>query len=150
MNDKKKQLSKRQLAVIDDLFSGRVDEPELLEKHKLRISMLRKWLASDSFADELASRADAARRQSEMLIARFAPAAAAKLVALTGCEKEETRRKACLDIITAASNNPASLTTPGAGSIAENINRAVPTNLTPALASRHLAVMAEGDSDDNE
>ncbi|RKY23980.1 MAG: hypothetical protein DRP62_04830, partial [Planctomycetota bacterium] len=38
-------------------------------------------------------------RQSAALIARYAPLAAAKLVQLTGSEKEETARKACLDII---------------------------------------------------
>ena len=87
MNNKKKRLNKRQLAVVDDLFAGKMTEQEILEKHNLSISVFRKWLASDNFIAELGRRTEAARRQSEMIIARFAPAAAAELVALTGCEK---------------------------------------------------------------
>ena len=144
MKNKTGKLSKRQLAVIDDLFAAKMTESQLRQKHDLSISMLRKWLASDNFAGELSCRTEAARRQSEMIIARFAPAAAAKLVALTECEKEETRRKACLDVITAASNNPASLNTHGSSLPAGNTDKpALPTNLSPQLASRLLAVMTE-------
>ena len=151
MSNKKKQLSKRQLAVIDDLFAARMTESEIRQKHNLSISMLRKWLGSEKFADELACRTNAARRQSEMIIARFAPAAAAKLVALTECEKEETRRKACLDVITAACNNPASAIMATSDSDADNPDSpAIPAILTPQLASRLLAVMTEEKTDDNE
>ena len=151
MNDKKKRPNKRQLAVIDDLFDGKMDEAEILEKHDLRTSVFRKWLASDNFIAELDQRAEAARRQSEMIIARFAPAAAAELVALTECEKEETRRKACLDIITAAGGNSGSAIAAGSGSAADNIEKTTaPPWLSPKLASRLLTVMAEGDTDDNE
>ena len=115
MKSSMKKPSRRQLAVIDDLFDGKMDEAEILEKHNLRISVFRKWLASDSFIAELDQRAAATRRQSEMIIARFAPAAAAELVALTECEKAETRRKACLDIITAATSVAATLCNIGPG-----------------------------------
>jgi len=151
MNNKKKRVSKRQLAVIDDLFAGKMTESEILEKHNLSISVFRKWLASDNFIAELAQRTEAARRQSEMIIARFAPAAAAELVALTECEKEDVRRKACLDIITAASSNPASTIAVESSPAADNIDKTtVPAWLTPKLAGKILAVMAEGDTDDNK
>ena len=151
MNNKKKLLNKRQLAVVDDLFAGKMTEQEILEKHNLSISVFRKWLASDNFIDELAQRAAAARRQSEMIIARFAPAAAAELVALTDCKKEDVRRRACLDIITAASGNPAPAGAAESGPAADNIEKTTaPAWLSPQLASRLLAVMTEGDSDDNE
>ena len=143
--------SKRQLAVIDDLFDGKMDEQEILEKHNLSISVFRKWLSSDNFIAELGRRTEAARRQSEMIIARFAPAAAAELVALTECEKEDVRRKACLDIITAAGSNPASAIAAESGPAVGNIEKTTaPAWLSPQLASRLLAVMAEGDTDDNE
>jgi hypothetical protein len=154
MNNKKKRLGKRQLAVVDDLFAGKMTESEILEKHNLGISVFRKWLASDNFIDELTRRTGAARRQSEMIIARFAPAAAAELVALTECEKEDVRRKACLDVITAAGGNrpPASgaAESSPAASDSDITGPAGPINLSPQLASRLLAVMAEGDGDDNE
>ncbi len=62
--------------------------------------MYNKWLAEEGFGDELSRRIDSAHRQSELIIARYASVAAAKLVQLTESEKEETARKACLDIIT--------------------------------------------------
>jgi len=151
MNNKKKRLNKRQLAVVDDLFAGKMTEQEILEKHNLSISVFRKWLASDNFIAELGRRTEAARRQSEMIIARFAPAAAAELVALTECEKEDVRRKACLDIITAAGSNPASAIAAESAPAADNIEKTTaPAWLSPQLASKILAVMAEGDNDDNE
>ena len=148
MNSSVRKPSRRQLAVIDDLFDGKMEEAEILEKHNLRISVFRKWLSSDNFIAELDQRAAAARRQSEMIIARFAPAAAAELVALTSCEKEDVRRRACLDIITAASGNP-----PGAGGesgrAAGDAERPdIPINLSPKLAGKILAVMAEGEKDE--
>lgn len=144
MKSSMKKPSRRQLAVIDDLFDGKMDEAEILEKHNLRISVFRKWLASDSFIAELDQRAAATRRQSEMIIARFAPAAAAELVALTECEKAETRRKACLDVITAASGNPPPAASGESDPAADNIEKtAAPEWLTPQLAGKILAVMAE-------
>ena len=149
MKSSMKKPSRRQLAVIDDLFDGKMDEAEILEKHNLRISVFRKWLASDSFIAELDQRAAATRRQSEMIIARFAPAAAAELVALTECEKAETRRKACLDIITAASGNSGSAIAAESSQTASDTDRPdIPINLSPQLAGKILAVMAEGDTDE--
>jgi len=96
---KRKQLSKRQLAVIDDLFGDQLDEQAVLDKHKLSRNVYNKWLADELFVQQFNQRVASAHRQSELIIARYAPLAAAKLVQLTGSEKEETARKACLDII---------------------------------------------------
>jgi len=96
---KMKQLRKRQLAVIDDLFGGDFSEQAVLAKHKLSRNMYNKWLSDEQFCAELARRVANARLQSEVLIARYSLLAAAKLVQLTESEKEETARKACLDII---------------------------------------------------
>ncbi len=96
---KMKQLRKRQLAVIDDLFGGDFSEQEVLAKHKLSRNVYNKWLSDEQFCAELARRVANARLQSEVLIARYSLLAAAKLVQLTESEKEETARKACLDII---------------------------------------------------
>ena len=96
---KSKQLRKRQLAVIDDLFGGDFSEQEVLAKHKLSRNVYNKWLSDEQFCAELARRVANARLQSEVLIARYSLLAAAKLVQLTESAKEETSRKACLDII---------------------------------------------------
>ncbi len=97
---KQKRLSSNQLAVIDELFSGNFDEQAVLKKYKINRNTLNRWLADEFFDAELATRIASAHRQSEALIARYAPLAAAKLVQLTESEKEETARRACLDIIT--------------------------------------------------
>jgi len=95
----KKQLSKKQLAVMDDLFSVELDEWAVLDKHKVSRSVYNRWLADGDFVEEFDRRIAGAHRQSAALIARYAPLAAAKLVQLTESENQETARKACLDII---------------------------------------------------
>ena len=96
---KRKELSKKQLAVIDDLFSGELDEQAVLEKHKVNRNIYNRWLADDLFVSEFDLKIMSAHRQSAVLIAKYAPLAATKLVQLTGSDKEETARKACMDII---------------------------------------------------
>ena len=96
---KRKQLSKRQLAVIRDLFVGELDEQAVLDKHKVSRNVYDKWLGGAAFADEFDRRVASAHRQSEFIIARYAPLAAVKLVQLTESKSQETARKACLDII---------------------------------------------------
>ena len=95
----KKQLNKRQLAVIDQLFKGELDEQAILDKYKVSHNLYKRWLANKNFTDEIDRRIESSLRQSALLIARYAPLAAAKLVQLTDSENQETARKACLDII---------------------------------------------------
>jgi len=98
MSDRKK-LTRKQLAVIEDLFAGELDETQVLKKHNVSTRVYNKWQADEAFIQQFQRRIAAAYRQSAAIIARYAPAAAAKLVQLTQSEKEETARKACLDII---------------------------------------------------
>ena len=100
-----KRLTKRQLAVIDDLFAGRLEEQEILDKYKLSKRIYHKWLKDDTFSGQLERRINEAYRQSALLIARYAPTAAIKLVQLTDSDKPETARKACLDIISMPARN---------------------------------------------
>ncbi len=96
---KRKQLSKRQLAMIDDLFAGELDEQAVLDKHRVSRNVYNKWLADEEFQAEFARRIAGAHLASEALIARYRLVAAAKLVQLTDSESQETARKACIDII---------------------------------------------------
>ena len=135
-----KKLTKRQSAVIEDLFAGELEEQAVLEKHHVRRHEYERWLADERFTEQVELRIAHAHRQSRMVLARYAATAAAKLVELTHCEKEETARKACLDIIalpTTAGQNPRAdegpdeaPTVPAAG------------GLTPELAGRLLAALA--------
>jgi hypothetical protein len=99
MTGQNKRLSKKQLAVIDDMFSGELDEQAILDRHGISRFIFNKWLTDEDFQAEFSRRVAGCHRQSQFIIARYGPLAAAKLVELTESEKEETRRKACLDII---------------------------------------------------
>jgi len=142
--DKKIKLTKRQLAVIEDLFAGELDEQAVLDKHKVSRNLYNRWLKDADFAGEFDQRIEGAFRQSAALIARYAPLAAAKLVQLTESDKEETARKACLDIISmpwlSAAKKPLAPSGPGP---AESPPQ---SELSDQTASRLLAAMAEEDA----
>ncbi|MBN2457185.1 MAG: hypothetical protein JXB29_11730 [Sedimentisphaerales bacterium] len=136
---KSKGPSRRQLAVIEDLFSGQLDEQAVLDKHKVGRNLYNKWLADEGFAECFDRRIAASYRQSEALIARYAPLAAAKLVELTASANQETARKACLDIISLPklAAKQAKVDKP-----IEEENVAA-EQLSPETASRLLAVLAD-------
>ena len=94
-----KRLSRKQLAVIEDLFAGELDEQAVLDKYNVSKRLYNRWLADDRFIQQFNEHICRAYRQSQFVIARYATLAAAKLVQLTDCEKAETARKACLDIL---------------------------------------------------
>ncbi len=75
------------------------NESDILQKHNIRKTTFNRWLGDENFKAELACRIDWLNLKSQALIARYASVAAMRLVALTESEKEETARKACLDII---------------------------------------------------
>ncbi len=128
--------TKRQCAVIEDLFAGGLDEQQILAKHKIDKHLYDKWLADKKFVGEFEHRLESARRQSELIIARYAAFAAAKLVQLTESENQETARKACLDIINYL--RPNTEPKPDEQPEAEQASE-----LPPELASRLLAALAE-------
>jgi predicted DNA-binding protein YlxM (UPF0122 family) len=132
-----KTITKKQRAVIEDLFAGELDEQKILEKHKVSRRVYDKWLVDENFTEEFERRLKSAHRQSELIIARYAAIAAAKLVQLTESENQETARKACLDIINYLRPNPE----PKPGN-PEQAEAEHPTELAPELAGRLLAALA--------
>ena len=138
---KRRQLSKRQLAVLDELFSGELSEQAVLEKHKVSKNLYNRWLADEAFTDEFNRRIAWLNRQGELIIARYSSVAAAKLVQLTESDSAETARKACLDIISlpklsakrAEPFDPAQ----------DKADAARAEELSPQTASRLLAALAE-------
>jgi hypothetical protein len=136
-----KQLTKKQLAVIEDLFAGELDEQAILDKYKLSRKLYHQWRNDDSFAEQFEKRITDAYHQSDVLIARYAPVAAAKLIQLTESDKPETARKACLDIISMPiltanrKAQPSDETQPA--------DTQLPVSLNTETAGRLLAVLAE-------
>ena len=138
---KAKQLTKRQLDVIEDLFGGELDEQAILDKYRLSRKLYNKWRNDDSFNEQFDKRIADAYRRSAVMIARHATEAAEKLIELTGSDRPETARKACLDIIsmpilTASEKTRSSDETQPA-------DARPPVSLNPETAGKLLAVLAE-------
>lgn len=131
-----RNLTKRQRAVIEDLFTSELEEQAVLEKHHVSPSLYHQWLANDRFLERFEQRIAQAYRTGRIILARYATLAATRLVELTDCEKEETARKACLDIISL--HNPAPIQ---ASRVAEDQTDSA-TALSPETASRLLAALA--------
>jgi hypothetical protein len=140
-----KPLSTRQIAVIEDLFEGGLEEQVILERHKFSRNLFNKWLADEVFTDRLNKRLAWEHRRSEFMLARYTRVAVSNLVRLTGCEQPETARKACIDIITVRANR---LTDKGSTSLPAlpgDNHTSPPESLTfsPETAGKILAVFAE-------
>jgi len=133
-----KMLTKKQRAVIEDLFTGGADEQHVLDRHKIGRRVYEKWQADEVFQRAFDIRLQKERRQSEVIIARYATVAAMKLVQLTDSQNPETARKACLDII--------NLLGPSEERPSEDPAEKTP-DLSPELTSRLLTVLAENEGD---
>jgi len=128
-------LTKKQSIVLDELFESGGDETAVLKRHDISRKLWAKWLADKDFANEIAGRMDSSKRQSGIIISKYAPFAAAKLIELCGSENQETARKAALDIINLHRNQ-----TPNTADDAETPKL---PSLDPATASKLLAALAE-------
>lgn len=128
-------ITKKQRSVLDDIFIDGLSESSSLKKNRINANTYRQWLNDQIFQKEIQFYIDSAQRQGKILIARHCEFAAAKLVQLAGSDKDETARKACLDIIK-ASKNP------------ENKNKTTEEpaepkmDLSPDKAAKILEIMA--------
>lgn len=133
-----KKPNKRQLAVLDDLFSSDLSAEQVLEKHRVTKSLYSRWQSDDSYIAELDRRIELLGRNSRLLIAKYSSIAAAKLIALTDSANQETARKACLDIISLLKDENQK-TRPDSA----DPQPATLPNINPALAEKLLAIIAE-------
>ncbi|MHC4259614.1 MAG: hypothetical protein ACYSTF_04285 [Planctomycetota bacterium] len=136
----KSDLSEKQLAVIDGLVAGELDEQAILEKYEVGRQTFNDWLSDKAFSDELDRRIEWFTRRSELQLARNRSTAVNNLVKLTKTENGETARKACLDIITMPSI--AAKQPDQAGPCQTDSTQTQPT-LSQKTASKLLAVLAE-------
>ena len=98
MGRKARYLTKKQLDFLDDLFKYD-DEKSVLVKHGVSERIYSNWRGSGEFSAEFRRRVEVLENQTKLLLVKYKAYAAAKLVELTQSDKEETARKACLDII---------------------------------------------------
>jgi hypothetical protein len=134
---KTKYLTKKQKGVLEDLFSGRLDEEEILEKWKVRRRTYHRWHGQEIFAAEFNRLLKLAQSQSELIFARYTADVAAKLVSLAGTEKEDIARKACMYVINHPDRKGKNLVESPKLPETEP-----PVELPPEVASRLLAALA--------
>ena len=93
------KLNKKQKLVAEALYKGECREEEIAEKYGVPVSRLHLWLEQDDFKAELGRLCQASLRETRFTIARYGPIAALRLAELLGSEKEDTARRAALDMI---------------------------------------------------
>lgn len=138
MMSKSRKLTRQQLAVLEDLFTGELSEDAVIGKHGVSHSLYERWLADERFASQVDQRIDHAYRRSRIILARNAADVASRLAKLAREGQGETARKACLDIINLQDSTGRKISS-DAPSTQEGSATA---NLTPETASRLLAAMA--------
>jgi hypothetical protein len=136
---KPKPLTRRQLAVLDELFADEPDDDAILKKYKVDAKLYNKWLTEPAFVEQLDKHMMAAHRRSALHLARSAPKAASRLVALSQRGEGETTRKACLDIILMQNSLP----TGDQRQETTDDGRETSDELPPETASRVLAALAD-------
>jgi hypothetical protein len=92
-------LNRQHKHVITDLFENGLKEHEVCAKHGLALDELRQWYRDDAFRQEVSLRLFVPVAIARIMLARAAADVASRLVAMTYSDKEETARKACLNII---------------------------------------------------
>ena len=92
---------------------------------------------------EINNRIEAAMRQSKLAMARWLPLATERLAQLTISEKDETARKACLDVISLHTPDTEQKTAQNAQTVQAKEIKPLP----PEIASKLLAALVEIEKD---
>ena len=127
------KLNKKQRDFLDEILNNRSSVELASEKLNISSDCLCKWFASADFTEELAGRLELIIKRADMLISQNRLTAAEKLVNLTSCEKEETARKACLDILELT----ATIT---------DKNHKPQQKIDPKIAAKLLSILAESEN----
>ncbi len=96
-------LTKKQLDVIDDLFTSEQNENATLQKHKVSRALFNKWLADENFITVFDNRMSIAFKLNAARIAGNVSKAVENLIILSK-GNTDISRKACLDIIALQKN----------------------------------------------
>ena len=133
-----KPLNAKQLAVVDDLFEGSMEESDILKKHNISRKLYNRWLADEGFNEHLNRRMAWEYRRCEFMLAHYSRVAASNLVQLTNADlkQPEATRKACMDIITMRANLLAGADSSGTSTLPES------PKFSPETTGKLLAVLA--------
>jgi hypothetical protein len=133
-----KYLTGNQRGVLADLFSGKFTVQEVLDKRKVTRRTYYKWHAQPFFAAEFKRLLELSRNEYQLVFAHYAPDIAMKLVSLTAADKDETARKACMDVIANHERKVKHKNENESNAIEEPL-----IDLSPEVAGKMLALLAE-------
>lgn len=132
-------LRSRQRRLANNLFDLNLSCRQALKKSQVSERIFTAWLADNWFSDLVDKRSRAAVQISRMLLSRNAAKAAEQLTELMNSDKEETARKACLDVLTAANEININET----GQDAEQTHKQQPCGFDQEVAAKVLQVVTE-------
>ena len=92
-------LTIKQKKVAQAVYEGRLSETEIAEQFKISPQLLGKWLQSETFQQELHRLCETSIHETRCIISRFGPTAALQLATLLSSEKDDTKRRAALDLV---------------------------------------------------
>ena len=140
---KTKKLSKRQINVLDGLFTGELTLNEILKSCRVSQITYYEWLSDPFFMAAFDKRIDSGRAVLTSTLSAYSQAALLALVNLTRSEKTETARKACLDIVKLVQDEKDEQTSKDDISPVPTLSHQGRT-LTPSESSAILQALAEG------
>ena len=92
-------LTINQKQVARAVYEGRLSEDEIVEQFNLRPQRLSRWLQTEAFQQELHRLCETSIHETRCIISRFGPTAALQLASLLGSDKDDTVRRAALDLV---------------------------------------------------
>ena len=140
---KTKKLSKRQINVLNGLFSCDLTLNDILKSCRVSQITYYDWLSDPFFMSAFDKRIDSGRAVLTSTLSAYSQAALLALVNLTRSEKTETARKACLDIVKLVQDERDEQTSKDDISPVPTLSHNGRT-LTPSESSAILQVLAEG------
>ncbi|AQQ09765.1 hypothetical protein L21SP3_01577 [Sedimentisphaera cyanobacteriorum] len=92
-------MSKKMETFIAEIFEPAISLEEAFEKNQLSIKALDKRLKNENCREEMLNKIETVNLLTQVVLAKAGLTAAEKLAGLACCDKEETARKACIDIM---------------------------------------------------
>jgi hypothetical protein len=99
---RRKDLSEKKWAVLEDLFYSALDENAVLQKHNVTRTTYERWLRQKLFSRQFQQYTASLARRTALAVAKAETEVAVRLVELTRCQKEESARKACQNVLAIA------------------------------------------------
>jgi hypothetical protein len=99
---RRKDLTEKKWAVLQDLFYSELDEIAVLKKHDVNRTTYERWLRQKLFSRQFRQYSASLARRTALAVAKAETEVAVRLVEITRSQKEESARKACQQVLSIA------------------------------------------------